>query len=312
MSIYTNVRNVVPYTPLNSQLDLNASRIMQDIFNSVSPLHYSLSNDDFTTIQLPNKTLYALDESIGSALWFSLQKLAWRIVNGGHYRTLQRLQITSSNHSPAQFADLIRALPTIVNITNFGGRHNPLYFASSREDLQQLHYSLQEVGKQAVSWIATQEQSVGGMRYGWNNTNSIEAQPVSPVPQDPRRRRLEYPNRALITNDADSKFKNWDIIRFLAYLVLPDRTKEMVLHPELSRYAIAYPEYNVFSRSALIENGYLSNSANSRANQRLPNGTVPPHPSPATTTTEMDDAFDSDVEMIDLTGTDDENEEGLY
>jgi hypothetical protein len=209
MSAQTNTMAIVPYSPLNAQLSLNISPNSQDIINSVSPLHYKLSDDDFNIIHLPNKILFILDESVGSALFFVLQQLAWKIVKAGHAHILNHIHIAPSNLRPLQFNELGLAQPAILHIGHFKGRHNPLYFASTREDLIQLHHALQTVGRQAVTWIATAaEQSTQlGPQCSWNWNTAYIRPSLQPAPKDPRIRQVKFPTRNLITS-AESKQVN--------------------------------------------------------------------------------------------------------
>jgi hypothetical protein len=98
----------------------------------------------------------------------------------------------------------------------------------------------------------------------------------------------------------------------------------MILHPELSRYTLAHPEYKPFGQTDLIDNGYISDDSYTNSERCMilhpthshlashlnspADGTIAPHSSPVISSpTNRSEFFGNDVEMINLTESDNED-----
>lgn len=295
--------DVSSYSPAHSQLNLGSSQTTQYLANSVSPLYYKLTPNDFTTFRIRDETICALDEAIGVALMFTLQRLERHIVDAGHYRILDHISPSPANLRSTQFDELNLPRPSVLLINEFHSRHNPLFFLTNIQDLQSMHASLQLVGQEAMDWISTAKVRAAriGPACSWNFEGQFARPSINPAVQagiDQRRQPL------LIEN--------------------PVTTQEMVLHPTLSRYARAHIDFDAFRRGEpLIDNGYISGdpcpntdrqlilhpTASTLARSMGTDGYDAPPPSPATSNSlSIDDEIYmdySDVDMIDLTLDDD-------
>lgn len=170
MSSPTNTMDVASYSPAHSQLNLGSAQTTQHLANSVLPLYYNLTPNDFTTFHVRNKTICALDETVGIALMFTLQRLGRYIVDAGHYRILDHIPSSPVNLHPAQFEELNLPRPSVLLLGEFHNRHNPLFFLTNMKDLQGMHASLQLVGREAMDWISTAKVRAAqiGPACSWN------------------------------------------------------------------------------------------------------------------------------------------------
>ena len=196
--------------------------------------------------------------------------------------------ITQRAYIPQFQFDRIGMLRPAILSTLESDCMNPLYGYMTQENIQAWYNNFQSMGRQAVQWIcAARDQSAQFSLYlGWN---------WDTFPQDVAS--LEFPHRYLIKGSEGMLFP----LNFFSSLtkhegsfsyVLPsvhspsisdsssDSGNEsvtlnedvvmndggynsgcLVLHPSLSAYAKHYPDYNVFSKEPLIDNGYVEHGA---------------------------------------------------
>lgn len=182
MSTPASTMDVSSYSPTNSQLNLGSPHTIQQLANSVSPLFYKLTPNDFTTFRIRDEIMCALDESIGVALLFTLQRLERYIVNAGHYRILDHISPSSVNLHSVQFDELNLPRPAVLLVSEFRNQHNPLFFLTSMQDLQTMHASLQLVGREAMDWISTAKARASqiGPACSWNFEDGFTRPSISP------------------------------------------------------------------------------------------------------------------------------------
>lgn len=177
MSTPSSTMDVSSYSPSNSQLNLGSSHTIQQLANSVSPLYYKLTPNDFTTFRIRNEIMCALDESIGIALLFTLQRLERHIVDAGHYRILDHIPTSSANLRSVQFDELNLPRPSVLLVSEFRNQHNPLFSLRACRTYKPCMLLSNLWG--AKRWIGYPLQRPGLPRYaqhaaGISKTNSLD------------------------------------------------------------------------------------------------------------------------------------------
>lgn len=311
MSALATANRAPPYTPFHPQINLGRPAVTQQISNEVSPLHYQLNQTDVTPVTIGGTTNWMLNPNIAVAIIFTLQRLESRVVTAGHYRIYDHIPILASNLHDQQFIEINLPRPTVLLLNNSITQFKPLF--ELNPDLERLHamfYALQEIGREAVDWIATaSERSTRfGPRTSWCFDMAFTRPKFVAPPADPRPRpsrskyALLFKNKLLINNHRS------------------DNCTTMVLHPTLSSYVKAYPNYDAFSGAVLIDNGYVADppapkpetrmivhptaSSSSRKRRRANRrGCVAPPSSPASSSTARCNSVTVDVDrmIIDLT-----------
>lgn len=294
MSIASDNTSIMPYTPTDPHLDLTSTQFTQSVLNSISPLNYNLTVGDFMLHQFTNTSAYTLSPSVGTSLWWSLQQLALRIMDGGYYPYEEPTpppayaepptdhdnqdQIVVVDQTPSPFARLARFLPSIIDITLSNSGFNPVFCLGTHDQLYELHQNLQEVGRQAIEWIAAVEQA--RVRDASNASRIAgDASNLDQVTRSFGQLRIEYPTRFLITNGTQSTLHASTTIKsnhLTKNSRLPDTSREMILHPTHSLYARSHPDYDAFSRSTLIDNGFINTDTRMVIHGQRPHVCGPP------------------------------------
>ena len=153
--------------------------------------------------------------------------------------------------------------PNILTIQDYHFL-NLLCGYTSRENLSAWYRDFQTIGRLAVQWIRTvQRQTLQlGLGTGWNWEGRQGLH-------------LEYPERRLITNgdcgseSSDSVLEDssiWSDNDFSGSSEFTgdsgDEEKHMILHPVQSTYATRNPDFNLFEKRLLIDNGYVDDTNN--------------------------------------------------
>lgn len=301
MSSTPNDASIMPYTPNNARLDLTPAQFAQSTLNSISPLNYTLRVGDFMLHQFTNTETFTLSPSVGTSLWWSLQQLALRIVDDGYYPydpapppppaydeppayDNNPAQIVVIDEPPSHFARLSQFLPSIIDITLSNTGFNPIFCLGTHDQLYELHQNLQEAGRQAIEWIAFVEQA--RIRGAFDAPRIAgDASNIDQITRNVGQLRIEYPTRFLLTNGTESTL--YTSITSQNHLTktspLLDTSREMILHPTHSLYARSHPDYDAFSRSPLIDNGFVN--TDTRMIIHGPHTCTPPiRPIPSTST----------------------------
>lgn len=112
-SIATTVES---YSPNNARLDLSAPNDVQHILNAINPLNYVVTLTDTFTFDFGDHFAYALDSSIGSALFFALQRLLWMLIRASRPDNPNFANTDTTNIHPSLFYQLGLTPPEILSL----------------------------------------------------------------------------------------------------------------------------------------------------------------------------------------------------
>ncbi|KIM42377.1 hypothetical protein M413DRAFT_70818 [Hebeloma cylindrosporum] len=258
---------IMPYHPAAPTLDLTPLTAFSDITHNISPLFYALKNDDFHAFAMDNgETYYDLDQGTGIALWWSLKRLYREIVRAATAQIPRSadlpLMVPAYYHIPDHlFREIDLAPPAILDIGCVEGI-NTLYMFAPKRTIQAFWLDFQDIGRQAVQWIeiACYHSNLLGQESSWDWDTTAQSQ-------------LDFPMHRLLTNTPTEEGQEPYTFSIITHpnpcqIDTTDASEDgddgvngdhplngctdMVLHPKLSDFAQANPDFDIFAGQLTI------------------------------------------------------------
>ncbi|KIM45009.1 hypothetical protein M413DRAFT_66874 [Hebeloma cylindrosporum] len=258
---------IMPYHSTVPILDLTPLTAFSDVTHSISPLFYTLKNDDFHSFAMDDgETYYCLDQGTGIALWWSLKRLYREIIRAATAQNPRSTDlpftVPAYYHIPDYlFREIDLTPPAILDIGH-ADCMNALYMYAPKRTIQAFWMDFQDVGRQAVKWIeiARYRSNLIGQNSNWDWDTTAQSQ-------------LDYPTRRLLTNSPAGEGQELHHPFSITYpdtrqidscdasedgydmgddTYLLNTCTDVVLHPKVSNFAIANPEFDVFGGQTTI------------------------------------------------------------
>ena len=243
MSIISHSHNEEAYSPNHPHLAIDAGVTNQQLTNAINPLYYIPNARDFASTEINGVTFALLNRTFATALWWALTRLARAIVDAAHSEMPDSEQISISTIHPGFFSELGMPVPAVLGIDSLEGDFNPLNSFMPIEKLYELVGLLQLAGRQALEWmtVACRHAILQGTLSHWTFGCAQEASLIDYSEISDTRKTYFISGRIL---------SYWDTT--LA------ETRELVLHPTRSRYALAHPNFDAFCCRPHVDNGYTA------------------------------------------------------
>lgn len=244
------------------------------------PLTRRLSFGDFDTFRLPDGSkAYCLKQSAGVTLWWTLSSIANDINTAGisPIRYDHAYPAAVRSYIPDfLFQQIGMPRPEVLKVIEIDS-FNPLYHLTTIPNIVSFWNQLQQVGLAGLAWIQEAKARCNrmGPACGWDwhfhqtqladvPTNLYHNQPIIDA-NNALGLHLTYrpDDRDILSptppnSEASPTISHLDLIQPPIPLEQhPVAPTDMVLHPIYSHYAQAYPNYDVFSRTRLVDNGYI-------------------------------------------------------
>jgi hypothetical protein len=156
---FTSSSDVVPFNPVSN------SSVLRGILES-SFLTMTLKRHHIHAISEIHN-FHSLDFDLANGIWRVLKDLS-RSIHEAADPTINPFEALPSQINPARLREIEMVSPRIVQIENFS--QNMLLCATTREEIHRLFAPAQDIGKEALEWIAEAKKRCGilGRAHGWH------------------------------------------------------------------------------------------------------------------------------------------------
>jgi hypothetical protein len=156
---FTSPLDIVPFNPVSN------SGILRGILES-SFLTMTLKRHHIHAISEIHN-FHSLDFDLANGIWRVLKDLS-RSIHEAADPTINPFEALPSHINPTRLREIEMVSPRILQIENFS--QNMLLCATTREEIQRLFATAQDIGIEALEWIAEAKKRCGvlGRAHGWH------------------------------------------------------------------------------------------------------------------------------------------------
>jgi hypothetical protein len=156
---FTSPLDIVPFNPVSN------SGILRGILKS-SFLTMTLKRHHIHAISEIHN-FHSLDFDLANGIWRVLKDLS-RSIHEAADPTINPFEALPSHINPARLREIEMVSPRILQIENFS--QNMLLCATTREEIRRLFAMAQDIGIEALEWIAEAKKRCGvlGRAHGWH------------------------------------------------------------------------------------------------------------------------------------------------
>ncbi|RXW11657.1 hypothetical protein EST38_g14199 [Candolleomyces aberdarensis] len=270
---------IATYCPTQPELHLTLPHDHANSILSTSPFSYRLDDEfDFVEIlptHVGEESRYALDASLVAAITWAATRTKQMMNRATQGRVATA--VVGAAIPDYMFKNLGMEKPRLALLlenTNI----NPLLNIGEKDRLKRMFRGLQQLGREAIDWIveARWRSLLLGDRSLWNWEDPRQFPRLAHIVQDPRLLALPAPASSTPSeNGSDTNATvyttppNSPTLAFSTHLFenIPgpqedvDLLLQIVLHPTASRYAMKFPDTNVFDGRTLVNNGYVDSDS---------------------------------------------------
>jgi hypothetical protein len=189
---FTSPLDVVPFNPVSN------SGILRGILES-SFLTMTLKRHHIHAISEIHN-FHSLDFDLANGIWRVLKDLS-RSIHEAADPTINPFEALPSHINPTRLREIEMVSPRILQIENFS--QNMLLCATTREEIRRLFATAQDIGIEALEWIAEAKKRCGvlGRAHGWHWSVDEEVNSsIFPALEG----RLSLPDATLVPNDSNA------------------------------------------------------------------------------------------------------------
>jgi hypothetical protein len=156
---FTSPLDIVPFNPVSN------SGILRGILES-SFLTMTLKRHHIHAISEIHN-FHSLDFDLANGIWRVLKDLS-RSIHEAADPTINPFEALPSHINPTRLREIEMVSPRILQIENFS--QNMLLCATTREEIRRLFATAQDIGIEALEWIAEAKKRCGvlGRAHGWH------------------------------------------------------------------------------------------------------------------------------------------------
>jgi hypothetical protein len=189
---FTSPLDIVPFNPVSN------SGILRGILES-SFLTMTLKRHHIHAISEIHN-FHSLDFDLANGIWRVLKDLS-RSIHEAADPTINPFEALPSHINPTRLREIEMVSPRILQIENFS--QNMLLCATTREEIQRLFATAQDIGIEALEWIAEAKKRCGvlGRAHGWHWSVDEEVNSsIFPVLEG----QLSLPDATLVPNNSNA------------------------------------------------------------------------------------------------------------
>jgi hypothetical protein len=189
---FTSPLDVVPFNPVSN------SGILRGILES-SFLTMTLKRHHIHAISEIHN-FHSLDFDLANGIWRVLKDLS-RSIHEAADPTINPFEALPSHINPTRLREIEMVSPRILQIENFS--QNMLLCATTREEIRRLFATAQDIGIEALEWIAEAKKRCGvlGRAHGWHWSVDEEVNSnIFPALEG----RLSLPDATLVPNNSNA------------------------------------------------------------------------------------------------------------